>query len=199
VVVGLGTFLVLVAIGAFLYAFFALSAELRRIDGLGPFQSARASELRVGQHILLTSVISTKNPPLIGDLVVACEETQDDTNSRSWQARKRLHRPLVVTHDGIEITVTLRQPCPRGRYTVIPNPESKLWRWAGLRHGDTLTVVGAVTGTGPLTLWGEDAFAGGLDDYRRYLTRGRWYVVPFSVFFLLAGAALIITGTRRRS
>jgi hypothetical protein len=196
-VVGLGAFLVLAAIGAFLFSIFMLSNELERLDRLTPFESARASELRVGQPILITSIISDKNPPLIRDLVVACEETQDE-ESGSWQPQKQFHRPLVVTRDGIEFVVTLRQPCPRGHTTEIPNPESNLWRWVGLRSGDTLTVVGTVTGADPLTLWGEDAFAGSVDDYRRYLTQVGWYVVPFSGLLLLAGVGLILLGRRGR-
>ena len=192
---GIGAFFALLAVGSFAYAFLALSSEQRRLGGLKPFEAAQAAGLRAGQRILLTSVISEKNPPLIHDLVVACEETQGDDNS--WNPRKRYHRPLVVARDGVELTVTLRQPCPRGRHAVIPNPESNLWRWVGLRRGDTLTVVGTVTATSPLTLWGEDAFAGGVDEYRRYLTRARWYVVPFSVVCLLLGVALIVGGIRR--
>jgi hypothetical protein len=196
-VVGLGAFLVLVAVGVFLFAIFMLSAELTQLEGLTPFEPAQSSELRVGQRILITSTIRDTNPPLIHDLVVACEETQD-VDTRSWQPRRQFHRPLVVTHEGIEFVVTLRQPCPRGNVIEVPNPESNLWRWVGLRRDDRLTVVGTVTGVDPFTLWGEDAFAGSVDEYRQYLTQARWYVVPFSGLPLLAGLALMIGGLRKR-
>jgi len=195
IVVGLGAFLVLAAIGMLLYAFLVVGEELARLEGLTPFEPAQG--LRVGQPILVTTVIGDGNPLLVHDLVVACEETQD-TDSRAWMPRKQIHGPLVVDCEGIEITVTLRQPCPRGRMSVIPDPESRMRRWVGLRRGDTLTVVGKVAGIDPLAVRGEDAFAGSADEYRRYLTRARWYVVPVSAIFLVAGLGLIASGARRR-
>jgi hypothetical protein len=196
ILVGLGTFLVLAAIGAFFYTFFMLGSDLSQLEGLTPFDAARAAELRVGQPILVTAVLSDKNPPLVHDLVVACEETQD-VDTGSWQSRKQFQQSLIVTRDGIEFVVTLQQPCLGGRLTEIPNPESNLWRWVGLRNGETLTVVGRITGTGPLALRGEHAFAGSVEDYRRDLNRSRWYVLPFSGIFLLAGAGLIVNGARK--
>lgn len=54
-----------------------------------------------------------------------------------------------------------------------------------------------VTGTDPLTLWFDNAYSGSPDDYRTYLTRVRWHVVPLSLILLLNGAELIAYGMRR--
>lgn len=196
IILGVGSLFVLLAVGVFLFAFFMLSAERAQLDGLTPLPSGQTSHLRLKQPILITTTISEKNPLLVHDLVVACEESQDP-DGRSWHPKKRFHRPLLVTHDGVELVVTLRQPCPRGSYKVIPNPESNLWRWVGLRRGDTLTIIGTVISMSPLKLHGEHAFGGSVEDYRSYLTRGRWYAVPFSVFCLLVGAVLFVSARRR--
>jgi hypothetical protein len=188
-------FLVL-AVASVLYVFLFIGAEMRLLKQAEPFR-AGANVPAKGKLVFLTGTISRKNPALIDDLVVACEE-EKDPDSRSWNPKREIYEPLIIDHEATEVWVTLRQPCPRGDYAVIPNPETRSLRWVGFRPGQTVTIVGRVERPEPLSVRAEHYFGGSVDDYRGYLTRARWYVVPFAVACLLA-SALCWWGGRRRA
>ena len=179
------------AAGSALYAFFFIGAEFRLLEKATPLR-AGAAEPAPGQLVLFTGTISNKNPLLVHDLVVGCEEKKLADDSRAWEPARPFAGPLVMDHEGTEVVLTLRQPCPRGDHAVIPNPEDSWLRWVGFRRGQRVTVVGKVEGVAPLSVHAEHYFGGSVDDYRRYLTRVRWYVVPFAVVCLLVSALLLL-------
>jgi hypothetical protein len=174
------------AVGSVIYAFFFVGAELRLLEQAKPFRAGAVEPVQ-DQLVLLSGTISNRNPLLIRDLVVGCEEKQD-TDGRHWDPVRQFNGPLIIDLETTEVTLTLRQPCPRGDHAVIPNPETTWLRWVGFRRGQRVTVVGKVDGVAPLSVRAEHYFGGGVDDYRRYLTRARWYVVPFAAVCLLFSA-----------
>jgi len=198
IILGIGVFFVLIALGSFVLTFAVLGGERAQLDSLTALSPDQVSDLQEGQTILLTSTISQENPQLVDDLVVACEQNQD-SDSGTWQERRQVHGPLVLDLDGLEIIATLRMPCPRGEYAIIDNPNDSMRRWVGLRRGDVLTLMGTVTGTSPLTLDAESSFGGDVEAYHHYLTKTRWYVLPFSAICLLAGVAFVVSALRSRA
>jgi hypothetical protein len=188
-VAALGCFFVAVAIGSTILVFAVLGGERRRLDELTPLTEETISDLQPGQQVLLTAAVSRRKPPLIHDLVIACEEEKVDG---SWQVRRRHVQPLIVDHGDTEVLVTLRQPCPRGPDSrTIEAPHDRLHRWVGITEGTPVTIVGRVTSVSSPAVFADHYFVGTIDEYRGYLSNTRWYVLPFAFVMLMVGFVLL--------
>jgi len=172
-----------------IFVFFFIGAEFRLMEQATALRAGEAGPAE-GRLVLFSGTISHRNPLLVRDLVVGCEEKKLTDDSRAWEPVRPFAGPLIIDHEGTEVVLTLRQPCPRGDHAVIPNPGDSWLRWVGFRRGQKVTVVGKVESLTPLSVHAEHYYGGSVDDYRRYLTRVRWYVLPLAAVFLLISAML---------
>lgn len=187
-------FFVFAAVGVVVFTFWVLGSERRRLDSLSALSPDQWQGVEVGREVLFTGTVAPSNSLLVDTLVVGCEEEEYDNDTKTTRT---FNQPIAIEHGGVTLLVELRQPCPRGSHETIQDPDAKMRRRVGYGRGARLTVVGSVLKAEPLVVRAEDAFGGDVAAYRRYLTKTRWYSLPFAGLLLLV-AGLIWFGAGRR-
>jgi len=180
-------------------AFFVLAGrEAKPLDELSPFSEARAESVQSGQPVLLETTVHVSNKPNAHGLVVGCEEYyRSSTDDSDWQTEEELNFPFVVRYGEVELTVNLNSPCPRGDFAEVYDQGNDNHRWTGYRPGDTITVVGEVSNGDPLTIRGNQHYAGTIDAYRGMLRSAQFLGPIFGLFFAAAGAFVIAKSLRK--
>lgn len=125
---GIAVALGVLSLGLASFVWRVLGAEAGRLDALSPLSESDLRRLSVGERVLLTGTIAHDAPLLIHSLVVGCEEEEYDNDSHYV---RRYAQPVPVSFGDGTLLVTLRQPCPRGDYTTLPNPDDATRRWVG--------------------------------------------------------------------
>lgn len=194
---GVALFFVVVGVGVVVFAFWVLGSERKRLDSLTALAPAQWQGVDAGREVLFTGTIASDNPLLVDALVVGCEQEEYDND---WQTTATYNQPVAVEHGDVTVLVELSQPCPRGSYETVADSEVRMRRRVGYCRGARLTVVGSVLATEPFHVRADHAFGGDVTAYRRYLTRTRWYSVPFALVLLfIAGLIWFAAGRRPRS
>jgi hypothetical protein len=169
----------------------------RRLDA--PVLSGQdLSAAAPGAEVLTQATLSQSNPPVSGDLVLACREIYE-TNGEdaSWEVSHRYLPEVSAVADGITFQLKV-STCPSGQTVEKPDATSSDVRVVGVPVDALVSIVATVTSQAPLTLSADRWWVGSVVDWRSSQESTLPMFALFVLIFASVGIFMVYKGWQRR-